>query len=284
VDPLARLPIGQTKSDSQTIRPHLGILLMLKTSHSPYLCHITDISPPSSCLVNLNRDCGSGGCVISAIGNNSQILRNCLANSDVSISCSNALKFIVHFFGDVTQPLHCSSYERGGNQIEVKCKNRRRNLHSVPSLLFVINLLCWDTDISELLEDQLGGFDGWPDELKSQIDASPNKFLTPPTDWVSCVDPDNIEECALKWAKESNAFTCSYVYPYPDGDICGDYAQGAFPIIETQIAKGILPRMHAYSNCSRIEAWSLFKFGCYRAAWMGRKWKLRFQHSVVEDS
>lgn len=71
---------------------------------------------------------------MSAIGNNSQILRECLSNNDVSKPCSDALKYIVHFFGDITQPLHCSSYERGGNQIEVRCQNRRRNFHSVSSL------------------------------------------------------------------------------------------------------------------------------------------------------
>jgi S1/P1 Nuclease len=54
------------------------------------------------------------------------------------------------------------------------------------------------------------------------------------------VDLDDIENCAFGWAKESNAFTCSYVYANLDTsvDLSGDYAQGAFPIIETQVAKG----------------------------------------------
>jgi hypothetical protein len=57
------------------------------------------------------------------------------------------------------------------------------------------------------------------------------------------VDLDNIENCAFQWAQDTNSFTCSYVYNNLDTsvDLCtGDYAQGAFPIIETQIAKGIL--------------------------------------------
>lgn len=58
---------------------------------------------------------------------------------------------------------------------------------------------------------------------------------------MSCIDPDNIEKCAVGWAKESNAFTCSYVYANLDTnvDLSGEYAQGAIPIIETQVAKGI---------------------------------------------
>jgi hypothetical protein len=101
---------------------------------------------------------------------------------------------------------------------------------------------CWDTYIPDMLEDQIGGFDTWPSLFKSQIDTSPTSFLTAPADWMNCVDPDNIENCAFSWAKETNAFTCSYAYSNLDTsvDLSGDYAQGAFPIIETQIAKGTL--------------------------------------------
>ena len=85
--------------------------------------------------MTFDRDCpAAGGCIISAILNNTQILRQCLDDDDVSMHCSNALKFLVHFFGDITQPLHCSERSKGGNDIEVKFGNRRRNLHSVRPL------------------------------------------------------------------------------------------------------------------------------------------------------
>jgi S1/P1 Nuclease len=91
-------------------------------------------SPPSSCSVNYERDCTSGGCVVSAIANNSAILKQCISDQDTSKACSDSLKYIVHFFGDITQPLHCSALSRGGNEIQVKFGNRRRNLHSVRPL------------------------------------------------------------------------------------------------------------------------------------------------------
>lgn len=47
--------------------------------------------------------------------------------------CSDALKYLVHFFGDITQPLHCSEKSLGGNQIFIKFDGLRRNLHEVPS-------------------------------------------------------------------------------------------------------------------------------------------------------
>jgi S1/P1 Nuclease len=77
--------------------------------------------------------------------------------------------------------------------------------------------------------------------LASRINSQPDSFLSSPTEWISCVDPDNIESCAVTWAKESNAFTCSYVYGDnfdTSVDLAGTYLDGATPIVETQIAKG----------------------------------------------
>jgi len=73
--------------------------------------------------------------VVSALKEQTAVLSQCLSNNDVSTPCVEALKFVVHFMGDITQPLHCSSWERGGNEIEVKFGNRKRNLHSVSSIL-----------------------------------------------------------------------------------------------------------------------------------------------------
>lgn len=48
-----------------------------------------------------------------------------------------ALKFLVHFVGDVHQPLHAANdNDRGGNDIDVKFAGYRSNLHKI-----------WDTEI-----------------------------------------------------------------------------------------------------------------------------------------
>ncbi|CED83621.1 S1/P1 nuclease [Phaffia rhodozyma] len=41
------------------------------------------------------------------------------------------LRFLVHFLGDLHQPLHLAGKQRGGNQQIVKFEGRRSNLHSV---------------------------------------------------------------------------------------------------------------------------------------------------------
>src|SRR6185437_16370170 len=51
-----------------------------------------------------------------------------------------ALKFIVHFIGDMHQPLHASdNHDRGGNQVQVVFHSRHTNLHSL-----------WDNDFVRL--------------------------------------------------------------------------------------------------------------------------------------
>lgn len=47
-------------------------------------------------------------------------------------TCSyTALRFLVHFVGDVHQPLHLTDRERGGNDDFVRFENRKINLHSL---------------------------------------------------------------------------------------------------------------------------------------------------------
>lgn len=72
--------------------------------------------PPASCNVDFDRDCTEAGCSVSAITNYTQRV------GDGRLSDANvqqALKFLVHFIGDVTQPLHDEAYEVGGNDVDV---------------------------------------------------------------------------------------------------------------------------------------------------------------------
>jgi hypothetical protein len=61
--------------------------------------------------------------------------------------------------------------------------------------------------------------------------------------WLECSDPSTPEECATRWATESNKWTCDYVYSrvHNDTDLGTDgYAAGAVPIVELQISKAAL--------------------------------------------
>lgn len=71
-----------------------------------------------------------------------------------------------------------------------------------------------------------------------------DRFIEPTLNWLECIDPYSPIDCALSWARESNAWTCAYVY-HSEFDnqtdlLLNGYAQGAFPIIELQISKAAL--------------------------------------------
>ena len=91
--------------------------------------------PRNQCQYAPPRDCPGGNCVIAAIN------RNFLALSDRRRPDSErreALKFLVHFVGDVHQPLHASDRpDKGGNEFQVSYRGEGWNLHSVWDSLIV---------------------------------------------------------------------------------------------------------------------------------------------------
>jgi hypothetical protein len=45
---------------------------------------------------------------------------------------AEALRFLIHFVGDLHQPLHCAdNHDRGGNEVRVLIGRRHENLHAV---------------------------------------------------------------------------------------------------------------------------------------------------------
>ena len=75
------------------------------------------------------RDCPDGNCVIGAINRNFLVLAD---RARPDRERRDALKFLVHFIGDVHQPLHASPLDdRGGNEFQVNYHGLGRNLHGV---------------------------------------------------------------------------------------------------------------------------------------------------------
>ncbi|KAL8283409.1 hypothetical protein RQP46_005819 [Phenoliferia psychrophenolica] len=195
-------------------------------------------SPPASCSLFYNRDCTSGGCVVSAIANQTKIFAGCVARAKAGeltdgsdLECSYALKWLVHFLGDITQPLHASGAAIGGNGFPVTYNNVTTQLHSVWDGKIIYTLanvtLFPNTSIAPFFESTVS-------KIKDDL------FFEPTASWLSCVDPSTPLGCALEWARESNAWTCDYVYSqiFNGTDLAtSGYATGAGPIVELQTAK-----------------------------------------------
>ncbi|KAI5799360.1 phospholipase C/P1 nuclease domain-containing protein [Pyronema domesticum] len=179
-------------------------------------------SPPSKCGVDYSRDCGETGCIVSALKNHTARV------NDKSLDWEQrqmSLKWVVHFVGDIHQPLHTEDLARGGNSIHVKFGGRNTNLHHV-----------WDSSIAEKIVGGGGIKDAvnWANDLYERIQKGEFR-----TEGKECKDLTKAEDCALQWASETNMLMCGYVIPEGglDGkELSGEYYEGAVEIVEKQIA------------------------------------------------
>jgi hypothetical protein len=78
-------------------------------------------NPPLSCNVDYERDCKESGCVVSALVNYTE---QSLSSEIPTWQRAQAAKFVIHFVGDLHQPLHNEDVSRGGNGIYVRWDER----------------------------------------------------------------------------------------------------------------------------------------------------------------
>lgn len=101
--------------------------------------HYVDIEIDSNGF-DAARDCAHNDCVVRQIERDVSIIRDQSLAKPVR---AEALRFLIHFVGDETQPLHCAdNHDRGGNEVRVILNGDTTNLHAV-----------WDTAVVEALGD-----------------------------------------------------------------------------------------------------------------------------------
>ncbi len=123
--------------------------------------HYIDI-PRGSERSPLEPYCGQGGCVTKAISEQLAILKD--KNADAA-KRGDALRYVIHFVGDLHQPLHTiTNADEGGNCVPLKYlrRNAHQHNHSFSPNLHGI----WDTAISE--RDAEGAD---PEEYAETLDA-----------------------------------------------------------------------------------------------------------------
>lgn len=83
----------------------------------------------SHCRFEPARICANGQCAVAAI----ESYAKALADRSKPVSeRAQALRFLVHFVGDVHQPLHASYRpDRGGNLFQVRYQGQGTNLHAI---------------------------------------------------------------------------------------------------------------------------------------------------------
>jgi len=180
--------------------------------------HYVDV-PIDQPHLDMARDCANGDCVVAAIAKFRAQLKN---PSTPAPQRKEALEFLVHFVGDMHQPLHSSdNNDKGGNDVRVQLagSDRPGNLHST-----------WDSAILGHMgtEDQL-----YPDMLK---EALKNRKK-----WSK----GSVEQ----WVEESHRAAVEVTYgKLPVKPVAGTpnttpiaidaaYEDAAKPVIRTQIEK-----------------------------------------------
>lgn len=105
-----------------------------------------------------------------------------------------ALKFLVHFIGDVTQPLHTEGII--GRNALVSWKGKMKHPHTGTSGILVVHtlrteIICivWDTDmVIELAgPDNEESLAAWTNTIVNEINNGTYKTLIP--EWLGCTDP-----------------------------------------------------------------------------------------------
>lgn len=152
------------------------------------------------------RDCPDGNCVVAAINRNFTTLAD---RSRTDGERRDALRFLVHFIGDVHQPLHASPLDdKGGNDYQLAYRGKGRNLHGV-----------WD---SLILQSSGRSEHEEVEALSRQSPLSPD-----PT--------SRSDRPAVEWALESCRLATTL---YPAGHVITDaYLRARLPLVEERLRR-----------------------------------------------
>jgi hypothetical protein len=194
-------------------------------------------TPSWQCSYDPSQDCGdneNGMCVANAVSNYStQLDTPSLSHTRLE----EAVRFVIHFHGDIHQPLHVGfGIDEGGNTIYGQYFGQSMKLHEV-----------WDTGIiGSRVQFSFGGsLPTYVAYIISQIDGP---WAEMAKEWATCNTTDGEDQpltCPNGWASDSANLACKYAYTDENGDIIqndfnlgSDYYEFTKDIVDMQLAKG----------------------------------------------
>lgn len=177
-------------------------------------------TPNDQAMFDRARDCKNDQCVVAAIEKNIAILENKTLERDKR---REALIYIVHFMGDLHQPMHAAGgqikdeqsgqmvMDRGGNLVKIRFFGVETNLHSA-----------WD---SMLIDWGPQSVDDYADHLL--------KYET---------RGRSVEELqrgtVVDWFNESHHAAVHDAYAIGNGSLGGEYAQKNIGIVYERLLRG----------------------------------------------
>ncbi len=164
---------------------------------------------------NAATDCPVSNCVVAQVERDARIIADHQLAKPVR---AEALRFLIHFVGDLHQPLHCAdNHDRGGNEVAVLIGTEQTNLHAV-----------WDTDVVAALGQD-------PEHVASALGAQ-----IMPAD-----EPSWSRGSPVAWANESFGIAKHAIYSSLRGEggteapiiLPSDYAARMRPVTATQLKR-----------------------------------------------
>jgi nuclease S1 len=114
--------------------------------------HYIDI-PLDANSIDMTHDCPQGNCVIGQIEKYEGVLKDSHASE---ANRRLALRFLIHFVGDLHQPLHCEdNNDKGGNMVQVNFFGQPSNLHSVWDSGILGHIQPYGNRLAELLSSRI---------------------------------------------------------------------------------------------------------------------------------
>jgi len=240
-DAKAWLLLNTTMSDEKVASYADNVRMLPQYSWSKPL-HFID-TPDWVCNYDYKRDCRdppqdpAGQIDFCADGAIVNFTRRAADNTLPPFLQAQAVKFLIHFIGDIHQPMHVSFVgDRGGNSYNgtFDTSSKKINLHSL-----------WDSVmINKRIKDDFDNdMTKWQDYLINRVknDLKPSR---PHWEWCSYTTAP-FSACSTDWAVESLSLACNYGYVDVDGKthiknnfhLGVPYYNRVLPIIELQIAK-----------------------------------------------
>jgi len=181
-----------------------------------YNWHFVDI-PLGGYNYDPNRDCkdtSRGDCIINAIERSKRILANEMVDRKER---KEALKYLIHFVGDVHQPLHTVLEYVGGNTFPVtffvdpgRSRKEKTNLHIV-----------WDSGVIRSTVWDWGAY----------VERLEEKWL-PGKDTMKLSGGTPVD-----WALDAHQIAINVAFKAEmDGDLGDEYLQSARPMVDQQLA------------------------------------------------
>ncbi len=167
--------------------------------------HYVNFPRDGGCRYQARRDCRNQRCVVAAIQRYARVLGARRGSVDER---AQALRFLVHFVGDIHQPLHAGyGDDRGGNTFQIFYAGRGSNLHAL-----------WDGGILRSARR----------DWQAHAEVLAQRRTVAEHTWS--------RDAAQHWAEEScRLIDRAEIYPASPGRLPAGYVERQLPVVERQL-------------------------------------------------